>query len=220
MPHTLLDSSFVYWCDLFGIVVFAIAGALQAGQKRMDIFGVVVVALATAIGGGTLRDCILGRTPVFWVQKPEYPITAVIAAIVIFALVRYVRVPRRVLLVCDAFGLSVVTLIGCSKALQVSPSIFIAVMMGVITGVVGGVIRDVLCKEIPLVFSSEFYATASIIGGLAFVLTVRMSLNPDIAILFGMLLTFAVRIVGIFTKVGLPLYKTREEMKSIDIDDG
>jgi uncharacterized membrane protein YeiH len=38
--------------------------------------------------------------------------------------------------------------------------------MGVITGVFGGLLRDVLTNEVPLVFTSELYATASWRGAL------------------------------------------------------
>ncbi|WP_175573054.1 TRIC cation channel family protein, partial [Thalassotalea sp. PP2-459] len=43
----------LYWLDLFGIVVFALSGALMAGRYQLDPFGVVVLAAVTAIGGGT-----------------------------------------------------------------------------------------------------------------------------------------------------------------------
>ena len=39
----------LYWLDLFGIVVFALSGALMAGRYKLDPFGVVVLASVTAI---------------------------------------------------------------------------------------------------------------------------------------------------------------------------
>lgn len=54
----------IYWLDIFGIVVFALSGALMAGRYQLDPFGVVVLAAVTAIGGGTIRDVVL-NTPVF-----------------------------------------------------------------------------------------------------------------------------------------------------------
>lgn len=61
----------LYWLDLFGIVVFALSGALMAGRYKLDPFGVIVLASVTAIGGGTIRDIIL-QTPVFWTVAPLY----------------------------------------------------------------------------------------------------------------------------------------------------
>jgi hypothetical protein len=53
-------------------MVFAISGALAAGRKSLDLIGVVVIATATAIGGGTLRDLLIDRHPVFWIEQPVY----------------------------------------------------------------------------------------------------------------------------------------------------
>lgn len=55
----------LYLLDLFGVTVFAVSGALRAGQKEMDLFGAIVVAVITAIGGGTVRDVLLGMRPIF-----------------------------------------------------------------------------------------------------------------------------------------------------------
>ena len=64
-------SELLYYLDIFGIIVFALSGALMAGRYQLDPFGVVVLASVTAVGGGTIRDVIL-QTPVFWVEKPYY----------------------------------------------------------------------------------------------------------------------------------------------------
>ena len=42
-----------YLLDLAGVAVFAVSGALAAGQPALDLFGVVVIAAVTAVGGGT-----------------------------------------------------------------------------------------------------------------------------------------------------------------------
>jgi uncharacterized membrane protein YeiH len=43
-------------------------------------------------------------------------------------------------------------------------------MMGVITGTFGGVGRDVLCNEVPSIFTRrELYATAALAGALVFI---------------------------------------------------
>ena len=79
----------VYLLDLFGVAVFAITGALAAGEKKMDLFGVVVLALATALGGGTLRDVILGAYPVFWISNPTYIFVGTAVAVSIFTMARF-----------------------------------------------------------------------------------------------------------------------------------
>jgi len=106
----------IYSLDLFGTAVFAIAGALAGGRKKMDLFGIVVVALATALGGGTIRDAVLGLRPIFWVTDPTYLIVGSLAALVTFVTVRFVLMPRSLMLVADAFGLAVFTVIAHWRA--------------------------------------------------------------------------------------------------------
>jgi len=158
----------LYALDLFGVVVFAITGSLAAGKKRLDLFGVVVLALATALGGGTIRDVTLGTLPVFWVSDPAYVIVATVTALATFVIVRCWKLPGGVLLVADAFGLAIFTVIGAEKALSLGVSPVIAVLMGMMTGVAGGMIRDVLSGEIPLILRREIYATASLCGAIVF----------------------------------------------------
>ena len=45
---------------------------LEAIRKRMDIVGVFSVAFVSAFGGGTVRDVLLDRRPLFWIQNQEY----------------------------------------------------------------------------------------------------------------------------------------------------
>ena len=57
--------------DYFGIIVFAISGALAAARARMDVVGFALLGVVTGIGGGSIRDILLGRLPVFWIEQPQ-----------------------------------------------------------------------------------------------------------------------------------------------------
>ena len=128
----------LYWLDLFGIVVFALSGALMAGRYKLDPFGVVVLASVTAIGGGTIRDIILD-TPVFWVENPIYLYVILATAVLTIILIRRPkRIPKRFLLIADAFGLALFAVLGTEKALSLGAPVSVAVVMGTITGVAGG----------------------------------------------------------------------------------
>ncbi|MFZ3205163.1 MAG: trimeric intracellular cation channel family protein [Pseudomonas sp.] len=159
-----------YLADLFGVAVFAITGALMAGRKSMDLFGVLVIAVITALGGGTLRDVILDNHPVSWIRDDTYIVIASLAAVGTVVWVRFTQpIHEKGLLIADAFGLAVFTVIGTEVALQHNVPLSTAVIMGVMTGVAGGVMRDVICNEIPLIFQKEIYATACIAGALVFI---------------------------------------------------
>ena len=74
----------------------------------------------------------------------------------------------RLLLVMDAVGLGVFTVVGvqCAYRQAEHDTLFLTVFVGLITGVGGGVLRDVFSGERPYIFVRHFYACASIIGAL------------------------------------------------------
>ncbi len=200
-------SQLFYFADLFGVAVFAITGALMAGRKSMDLFGVLVIAIITALGGGTLRDVILDNHPVSWIRNDTYILVATVAALGTVIWVRMTRpIHEKGLLIADAFGLSVFTVIGTEVALQYAMPSSTAVIMGVMTGVAGGVMRDVICNEIPLIFKKEIYATACLAGAVTFVL-LRMLETPhwlDTGV--AMLVVLGIRLAAIRWRFSLPRF--------------
>ncbi|MDX1352677.1 MAG: trimeric intracellular cation channel family protein [Thiomicrorhabdus sp.] len=202
----------IYYLDLLGTAVFAITGLLAARRKELDLFGAIVIAMVTAIGGGTLRDLIID-VPVFWTQHDIYIYVVVIAAMLLFFLARFRRLPVKLLLFLDALGLAVFTVIGTQKAMALGFSDPIAIMTGIMTGVVGGIIRDVLVGEVPLVFRKEIYATASFIGASTFLVMEFITFDTDTAVIVSILITLFIRVWAIVFNIELPVfisYKPRE----------
>jgi uncharacterized membrane protein YeiH len=158
--------------EISAIIVFAISGLIEAVRKRMDLIGVFAVAFVTAFGGGTVRDVLLDRRPLFWVQHQEY-VWLTLALTLIGPL--FIRMLRhhwvdRVLQGTDALGLGLFAVSGASLALTAETPLIIAALMGVITGVFGGVMRDVLCNEIPVVFHDHRpYALCAFAGCWVFI---------------------------------------------------
>lgn len=199
----------LYILDMFGTVVFAISGILLASKLRMDPFGMVVLAMVTAIGGGTIRDMALGATPVFWVNQPQY-LWVILATCALSMLL--IRQPRRlpwyVLPVADAIGLAVFVAIGVDKALSYGASPMVAVIMGVVTGCGGGIIRDVLAREIPMIFRTEVYATACIAGGTMHTLMLAANIDIELASIAGMITTLLIRLAAIRWHLSLPVFSS------------
>ncbi|MEH6492699.1 trimeric intracellular cation channel family protein [Halopseudomonas sp.] len=199
--------SWFYAFDLFGVAVFAITGALMAGRKSMDLFGVLVIAIVTSLGGGTLRDVILGRHPVSWIGNDLYILVASLAAIGTVLWVRFTQpINERGLLIADAFGLAVFTVLGTQVALAHEVPVSAAVIMGVMTGVAGGVMRDIICNEIPLIFHKEIYATACIAGALIYIALLQLTLSSDLASILGMLAVLGIRLAAIRWHLELPRF--------------
>jgi len=207
-------SQWIYFFDLWGTAVFALSGALAAGRHRMDPFGVIVLASVTAVGGGSIRDALIGATPVFWIRDPNYIIVILATVLACLLLVRRPRkVPEYILPVADAFGLALFTVIGAEKALNMGLSGMIAVVMGLITGVGGGIIRDLLCRQVPMVLRTEVYATASIIGGIGYTVSLAYGMGEKTTLFLAMTSALFIRLSAIKWHLSLPAFdlKTKRE---------
>lgn len=196
----------IYLSDLFGTAVFAFSGVLVAGRLRMDAIGVIVLAAVTAIGGGTTRDLLIGARP-FWIDDTTYLWVILATAGLGMWLA---RVPRRLpwytLPLADAFGLAMFVVIGAQKALDYGTSSMVAVIMGAITGVAGGTIRDVLAREVPMVLKKEIYATACILGGILYTVSLWLGLPALLAMFVSITGLLVVRITAIFKHWSLPTF--------------
>ena len=205
-------NTWLHWIDLLGVAVFAVSGTLMAYKKHMDGFGVVVLASVTAIGGGTLRDMILDL-PVFWVQDPSYFYAIIVAA---FTTIIWLRTkntfPLHYLLFADAIGLAFFNMMGLQKALSYGASPLIAIALGTMTGVFGGLIRDVICREIPLVLKGELYATACIMGGAAYICVLMAGLNTLSSMLIGFCVTLALRLGAMRWHWHLPVFQPHDQV--------
>ncbi len=207
-------SELLYWLDLFGVVVFAFSGALMAGRYKLDPFGVIVLSAVTAIGGGTIRDVIL-QTPVFWIKDPIYLYVIIATAILTIIFIRCPkRIPKRFLLISDAFGLALYAVLGTEKALSLGAVVPVAIVMGTITGVAGGMIRDVLCNVIPMILRKEIYATAAILGGALYTLFRYMAVPEYIAVIIAILGALTLRLAAIYWRVTLPAFQIIETEKT------
>ncbi len=196
----------LYALDLFGTAVFAVSGCLAAARRRMDVFGAVVLGTVTALGGGTIRDLVLGVRPVFWIAQPVYLWVVLGASIGTFAALRLGRVPRRALMLSDALGLAVFTVIGCAVAMPLVDSAFVVILMGMLTGVAGGITRDLLSAEVPLIFRREIYATASLVGGVLYVAAMRFAVPPSVAITIAVAGTLVIRLAAMHRGLTLPRF--------------
>ncbi len=202
----MTSSVLLYVVELFGISVFAVSGALSAGRKSMDTFGVIVIAFVTATGGGTIRDLLLDRHPVFWIGDRIYLAVILAVALSTVILTRFYRPPRLSLLVADAFGLGLFTIVGTRIAEEAGAPIVIAILMGAITGAAGGVLRDLLCDEIPLILRRDIYAIASLAGATIYIILEQVGLPLAVSATTGAAATFLLRLAAIKWNLQVPAF--------------
>ncbi|HNQ75113.1 MAG TPA: TRIC cation channel family protein, partial [Pseudothauera hydrothermalis] len=115
----------------------------------------------------------------------------------------------RLFLLPDAVGLALFTVSGTQVALSLDAPWLVASLMGVITGVFGGIVRDVLCNEVPLVFTGELYATASWAGALLLVGLSAAGVSAGWSALAAGALVLAVRLLAIRFRWRLPVFSAR-----------
>ena len=194
--------------DIFATLAFAISGALVASRKQMDIVGFAWLATVTGVGGGTVRDLILD-VPVFWIVDPTPVLVCLASAIVVYFTAHLVhsRIPWLVWM--DAAGLSLVTIAGAAKALDVGMGPIVSIAMGIITGSVGGIIRDLIGQEPSIVLRREIYVTASLAGAIIYVFMIGLDGDRVITTACGLLTVFAIRGFAIVYGWALPTYRAR-----------
>jgi len=210
MQPTLIDSAdlfrLVHFFDVLAAIVFAVSGALVASRKGMDVMGFMWLAVVTGVGGGTIRDLILG-VPVFWVQNPVHVSACLVTAVVMHFIAPLVESRYTMLLWFDAFGLALVTIAGTSKALDVGAPALVAIAMGVVTGCVGGIIRDTLGHVPSILLKHEIYVTASVLGACVYIALSAFEPRRLPAMIFGFVVTFAVRGLAIKFGWSLPVFR-------------
>lgn len=177
-------AQFITICYIIAIIAEAMTAALSAGRRNMDWVGVYLLGCITALGGGSVRDVLLGRHPLTWIEHPSYLLLTGGAALVTIVLARRMYQLRRLFLLLDAVGLVVFTVIGCNIAMGMDMPVIIVIASGMISGCMGGVLRDVLCAEVPLLFRAELYATVSILTGVLYLAGLHVGL-PQNAVMLG-----------------------------------
>jgi len=185
------------WLDLPAVVVAALGGALVASRAGFDLSGVFGLGLLTGLGGGVLRDLLLNEVPVA-LTSPEYIIAAIIAAAVIALSAELVDRAVVLLILLDAAALGLYGVTGINKALALDFSAWSAVLVGMIAALGGGVLRDVATARSPEIFrkGGQLYATAVLIGLIAYLITWWIFKDEISAAIVGVLVTFVVRVLA------------------------
>lgn len=194
--------------DYTAVLIFGLTGSLVASRAQLDLVGFAFIAALTGVGGGTVRDVLMDRNPVFWMEQPAYLAVTSAAALFVFFTAHLVESRYRLLLWLDAIALGVAVAAGIGAALAANQSAFIAILMGIVTGCMGGLMRDVVCNEVPLVLKQgELYVSATFAGSAAGVIAAYFGM-PDLAVLgAAIVVTVILRAGSMAYGWQLPIYK-------------
>lgn len=189
----------IEFLQFLAVISSGLFGVLMARSKGMDAVGICWVAFVVAFGGGTVRDVLLDRPTLFWIEQEHYAWTLFGIALVGSVLP---RLPRRLdgwLLVPDALGMALFCIVGAGIAREHGVSMFLASLFGVITGSFGGVIADVICNEVPRMFlpTMPLYSVCGFAGcWLTFGLDAA-GLEADLTLTIGVVFTVLMRLMAV-----------------------
>lgn len=192
--------------EFLGTFAFAISGIRHAAEKTFDWFGGYVCGIAVAIGGGTIRDVMLGTTP-FWMTSPFYMLCTALALLVVVVFSRWIERLQNAWFVFDTLGLALFTIAGIQKSIAFEQPYWVAIIMGCITGAAGGVIRDIMLNKEPVIFHKEIYAMASVLGGLAYWLSIELDMNIELSTIISFAVTCLIRFLAVRYHLSLPKLK-------------
>ncbi len=177
---------------IFGVVVFAVSGALAAGRHRMDPIGFIVLGTITAIGGGTVRDVILERT-VFWTTDQSQLLLAIGACLLTYFFAPGTITRKNLVAWSDALGLSAFAVQGTFIALHQGMPFAVAIVLGMITAVGGGLLRDILAGDRPMILGGQIYASAAMAGAISVVVMTRLNVPDQMSALIGFIIVLMTR---------------------------
>lgn len=202
----VFQTNVIYLFDVIGTVIFAITGGIRGVRLKLDLLGVIVFACTVGVGGGMVRDMLIGNVPVTAFRHGIYLAVCILTGLTVFFLAPLIRRGQDLIQICDAFGLGVFTAIGAAKGVEIGLSVPGILLSGVFTAVGGGVIRDVLSCRIPVVLTSDFYATAAILGAGLYLALARTGAIPFFwMFLLVMVFVTGIRLLAMHYKVHLPV---------------
>ena len=194
--------------DYSSVFIFALTGALVASRAQLDLVGFAFLAALTGIGGGTVRDVLLDRNPIFWIEQPAYLAITTLAALFVFFTAHLVESRYQLLIWLDALALGIAVAAGVGVALALDQPAIITVLMGIVTGCLGGLMRDVVCNEVPLVLKQgELYVSAAFIGASSAVLASSMGMQTFGVLSAAIAVTVILRAGSLAFGWRLPIYK-------------
>ena len=197
-----------YIIDILGTIAFSISGVLVALNKKMDPFGILIIAFVTAVGGGTLRDVLIGETPVSWMTNITFVYVVLASTILAVIFKSKIDYLRKSLFLFDTIGIGLYTVVGVEKGINAGLHPIICIALGTMSACFGGVIRDILSNEIPVIFRKEIYATACILGGIAYFIIKRLPIEGDFVFIIAGLVVIVTRILAVKFKLRLPTFYT------------
>lgn len=190
---------------LVGTFLFGISGALAAMRRNLDVFGISFIACISALGGSTIRDVLTGHYPLVWVQDSRYIMAALLGVGVALCLRKTLSGWQKIVFVVDTVGIGLFAIMGIQNCLDLGLSPGVAVLFGMVSTIGGSFLRDIICNEVPIIFRQELSATAVVVGGISYILLIKIGLSTWITAFVPIALIISIRLLSRKYKIALPI---------------
>lgn len=151
--------------EYVGVFAFAMSGANVAIQEEFDLLGIYILGIVTAMGGGIIRDIVTNvGIPVFFNSYGTIIVIFIATTLAIFLKGKWED--HGLFVTVDAIGLAAFVVSSGIKAIDNGYNLVLFIFVTSITGVGGGLLRDIITNRKPVVFRSDIYCLAGIIGAI------------------------------------------------------
>lgn len=194
--------------EIIGTVAFALSGFYVAIKEKLDLLGVFIASFLTALGGGLVRDMLSDRVPyTFSHLMPTLLVLGVIAFSIVFKLHKKDEIEKTFyFIVSDTLGLVSFSISGALIGLQAGFNFFGVILVALITAVGGGVVRDILLNRVPVLLTSEFYGTVSLLVGAILFLFAQFDISGYLPLMIVFAFGVALRLLAYYKQWNLPKF--------------
>ncbi|MBP1679679.1 MAG: putative rane protein [Proteobacteria bacterium] len=192
--------------EIIGTVAFALSGFYVAVKEKLDLLGVFIASFLTALGGGLVRDMLSDRPPyTFTHLMPTFLVLGVIIFSILFKLHQKDEIEKKFyFIISDTLGLVSFSISGALIGLQAGFNFFGVILLALITAVGGGVVRDILLNRVPLLLTSEFYGTVSLLVGAILFVFAQFDISGYVPLMVVFAFGVALRLLAYYKQWNLP----------------
>ena len=184
-----LNSNWFFIIEVIGTIAFALSGIILAYQDRTTLFGAFVYALLPSAGGGIMRDLLLSRHEIAFVQSPIYILIVLFTTLFSFLCIHLFSKKKTfqnkkvtsffetIYFTSDTVGFASFIVLGVVVAvvMNADPLLIWGPFIAFITSTGGGILRDIIRKKS---YITHFHEKP----------------YPEIAVIWGLLLSYYLRI--------------------------
>jgi len=205
--------NFLHFLDLLGTVAFAVWWAYKAKSRWLNIFAVIFLWTITAVWWGTIRDLIIWRIPLFYINNSIYIILTILSWVIVYTLPNFFKKTYSIFRFIDSIWLAAFSIIWTNITyihLFSNRNIFdiqvilICIFLWILTWVGWWILRDSILWDTPYSFKSHSnYITSAFFGSAIYLLFSNLNIffSASFSLIFVMIFRELLSPYGIYKKL-------------------